>query len=62
MNACSTEAWVGGELAFRTQLNKPETWYLVDAMEPQKTKARTILTTSPARDVYKVAILMSLAY
>lgn len=42
--------------AFYEDLLQDDTWYLVDTREPEKAAAKTILTTSPRRDVYKVMV------
>ena len=45
--------------AFYEELLQDDTWYLVDTREPEMTMAKTILTTSPRREVYKVIVPLS---
>ena len=42
--------------AFEEELNKKATWYLVDTKEPSLYDAKTILTTSPRREIWKVIL------
>ncbi|EIE27688.1 hypothetical protein COCSUDRAFT_64335 [Coccomyxa subellipsoidea C-169] len=39
--------------AFKKELLQEDTWYLVDTREPEKAAAKTILTSSPKREIYK---------
>lgn len=55
MDDCRDDARVGSENDFSEELMDPSTWYLVDTKEPQLVMAKTILTSSPNRELYKVS-------
>jgi len=42
--------------AFEEELYQEATWYLVDAKEPSLYDAKTILTTRPRREIWKVMV------
>ena len=51
---CRQDVRMGPLPAFDKELEDESAWYLVDTIEPKIAEARTILTTSPKRDIYKV--------
>ena len=51
---CRSSVREGPRRAFEEELFQKATWYLVDAKEPSFYDAKTILTTSPRREIWRV--------
>ncbi len=45
---------MGPLTAFDEELQQNSTWYLLDNREPMDVEAKTVLTSNPDRNIYKV--------